>query len=174
MISQAKVSVVKESNQRNHLPTEKTAMHHHQSIKKELTWWGFSVLSRMKLQVGGRRRRWRCVSLSLSLLCVAVVVVVWSDTLKNPRVYVQNVSVCTGNTSTCPLQPNRPLVPSTCRWARLPTHRQKEPHQVCCPCSRAHLGRVATACVSPPKRLGCLHGLAHASKTWVLCGGKPF
>ena len=26
---------------------------------------------------------------------------VWGDTLKNTRVYVQNVSVCTGNTSTC-------------------------------------------------------------------------
>ena len=64
------------------------------------------MLSRMKLQVGCRRRcRWRCVS--LSLLCVAVVVVEWGDTLKNP-VYVQNVPVCTGNTSTCPLWPNRP------------------------------------------------------------------
>ena len=49
-------------------------MHHHQSIKKGLSVnpccvWdlvGFSVLSRMKLQVGCRRHcRWRCVSLSL-------------------------------------------------------------------------------------------------------------
>ena len=48
----------------------------------------------MKLQVD-------CVSLSLSL-CVAVAVVVvvvcvcgavWGDTLKNPRVYIQNVPV---------------------------------------------------------------------------------
>ena len=50
------------------------------------------------------------LSLLLSLLCVTVVVVVvvvsvcavWcGDTLKIPRVYVQNVPVCTGNTSTC-------------------------------------------------------------------------
>ena len=39
------------------------------------------------------------------------------------------------------------LVPSTCRWARLATHRHKEPHKVCCPCSRAHHGRAPTACV---------------------------
>ena len=28
---------------------------------------------------------------------------------------------------------------------------------MCSPCSRAHLGRVTAACVSSPKRLGCLH-----------------
>ena len=33
-------------------------------------------------------------------------------------------------------------------------------HSVCTPCSRAHFGRVTTACVSSPKRLGCLHSLA--------------
>ena len=47
-------------------------MHHHQSIKKEL-----SVCCR-------RRCRWRCVSLSLSLSLCAAVVVVWGDTLRTP------------------------------------------------------------------------------------------
>ena len=37
------------------------------------------------------------------------------------------------------------------------------PHSVCRPCSRAHFGRVPTACVSSPKRLGCLPWLAHAA-----------
>ena len=57
----------------------------------------------------------------------------------------------------------RVLVSSTCRWARLATHRHKVPHQMCIPCSRVHLGRVPTACVSSPKRLGSLHRLAHAA-----------
>ena len=37
-------------------------------------------------------------------------------------------------------------------------------------CSRAHFGRVTTACVSSPKRRGSLHRLAHCSKTWTLLG----
>ena len=43
---------------------------------------------------------------------------------------------------------------STCRWARLATHRHIGPHFVCIPCSHAHLGLFTTACVSAPKRLG--------------------
>ena len=51
--------------------------------------------------------------MSSSLLCVVVVVVVvvvcvcglvcgvWRDTLKTPHMYIPNVPVCTGNTSTC-------------------------------------------------------------------------
>ena len=54
------------------------------------------------------------------------------------------------------------FVPSTCRWARLSTHRHNGPHQVCSPCSLAHLGRATTACVSSPERRGSLHGLSHA------------
>ena len=52
---------------------------------------------------------------------------------------------------------------STCRWARVATHRRIGPHLVCIPCSHAHFGRTTTACVSSPKRLGCLHWLAHAA-----------
>ena len=56
----------------------------------------------MKLQVGcRRRRRRRCVSLSLSKLCMAVVVVVWRDTLKTSVCMFKKVPVCTGNMSTC-------------------------------------------------------------------------
>ena len=40
---------------------------------------------------------------------------------------------------------------STCRWARLETHRHNGPHQVRGPCSRGHGGRVATARVSSPR-----------------------
>ena len=36
-------------------------------------------------------------------------------------------------------------------------------HSMCIPCSYAHFGRATTACVSSPKRLGCLHWLAHAA-----------
>ena len=43
------------------------------------------------------------------------------------------------------------LVSSTCRWARLATHRHEEPHFVCIPCSRAHFCRGPTACGSSPK-----------------------
>ena len=52
---------------------------------------------------------------------------------------------------------------STCRWARLATHRRSGPHFVCIPCSHAHFGRATTACVSSPKRRGSLHRLAHAA-----------
>ena len=41
----------------------------------------------------------------------------------------------------------RVLVSSTYRWAR-PATRRRGPHEVCCPCSHAHFGRVTTACVS--------------------------
>ena len=34
---------------------------------------------------------------------------------------------------------------------------------MCCPCSLSHFVRLTTACVSSPKRLGCLHWLAHAA-----------
>ena len=37
------------------------------------------------------------------------------------------------------------------------------PRSVCNPCSRAQFGRATTACVSSPKRLSSLHGLAHAA-----------
>ena len=40
---------------------------------------------------------------------------------------------------------------STCRWARLATHRHNGPHQVRGPCSRGHGGCVATARVSSPR-----------------------
>ena len=50
---------------------------------------------------------------------------------------------------------------STYRLARITTHRRREPHSVCCPCSHAHFGRLTTACVSSPKRLGCLRWLTH-------------
>ena len=36
-------------------------------------------------------------------------------------------------------------------------------HSVCTPCSRTDFGRVTTACVSSPKRLGSVHWLAHAA-----------
>ena len=36
---------------------------------------------------------------------------------------------------------------STCRWARLATHRHSGPHSVCILCSCAHFGRVTIACV---------------------------
>ena len=39
----------------------------------------------------------------------------------------------------------------------------EEPLSMCSSCSRAHLGRVTTACVSSPKRRGSLHKLAHAA-----------
>ena len=55
------------------------------------------------------------------------------------------------------------LCSSTCPWARLATHRRIGSHFVCLPCSHAHFGRATTACVSSPKRLGCLHELAHAA-----------
>ena len=58
----------------------------------------------------------------------------------------------------------RVLVSSTCRLARLATHRRTRPHLVCIPCSYAHFGRVTTACVSWPRRLGCLHWLAPAAR----------
>ena len=41
----------------------------------------------------------------------------------------------------------RVLVSSTYRWA-IPATRRRGPHEVCCPCSHAHFGRVTTACVS--------------------------
>ena len=44
----------------------------------------------------------------------------------------------------------RPCV-STCRWARLATHRHIGPHFVCISCSHAHLARATTACVSSPR-----------------------
>ena len=94
-------------------PTEKTAMQHHQSNKKELsvnpccvwTWWNFSVLSRLELQVG-----WLCVVV-VSVVALVVVcgcgcgcgcgVWLWGDTLKNPcvrskrrRVYRQHLYMC--------------------------------------------------------------------------------
>ena len=53
---------------------------------------------------------------------------------------------------------------STCRQANFSTHRHSGPHFVCNPCSCAHFGRVTAACVSSPKRLGCLHWLAHAAR----------
>ena len=56
------------------------------------------------------------------------------------------------------------LVPSTYRWDRLATHRHWGPHSVCIPYSHAHFGRATAACVSSPKRLGCLHRLAHAAR----------
>ena len=43
-----------------------------------------------------------------------------------------------------------------------PTHRRIGPHFACIPCSHARFGSASTACVSSPKRLGCLHGLAKA------------
>ena len=70
------------------------------------------------------------------------------------------------------------LVPSTCRWARLATHRHNGPHQVCSPCSLAHLGRTTTACVSSPERRGSLHRLSTCSVTWTFFWaphlGAPF
>ena len=45
-------------------------------------------------------------------------------------------------------------------------------HSVCTPCTRAHFGRVTTACVSSPKRLGCLHWLAHAAGHEHLLGAS--
>ena len=39
---------------------------------------------------------------------------------------------------------------STCRWARLATHRRNGPHSVCSPRSDAHFGSVPTVCVSSP------------------------
>ena len=46
------------------------------------------------------------------------------------------------------------LAASWCRArvdrARLTTHRRRGQHTVCIPCSRAHFGRLTTACVSPP------------------------
>ena len=40
-------------------------------------------------------------------------------------------------------------------------------HSVCTPCSRAHFGRVTTACVSSPKRLGLSPLARTCSRTWI-------
>ena len=53
---------------------------------------------------------------------------------------------------------------SSCRWATLATHRHSGPHTECGPCTHAHFGCATTARVSPPKRRGSLHGLAHAAR----------
>ena len=58
----------------------------------------------------------------------------------------------------------RVVVSSTFRWATLATRRREEPHYVCSRCGSAHFGRVATACVSSPQRLGCFHWLAHTAR----------
>ena len=42
------------------------------------------------------------------------------------------------------------------RWARLQPTRTGD-HTLCDRALHAHFGRVTTACVSSPKRLGCLH-----------------
>ena len=47
---------------------------------------------------------------------------------------------------TCP----RPCS-STCRWARLATHRHTGTTQLRSPCSHAHFGRATAACVSSPR-----------------------
>ena len=61
-------------------------------------------------------------------MVVAVIVVcvcgvlccgVWGDTLKTPRVYIQNVSVCTGNTSTCVATCGRG---GTATWNQVPVN----------------------------------------------------
>ena len=44
----------------------------------------------------------------------------------------------------------------------LANHRETGSHFVCGPCSRAHIGRATTACVSSPMDWGSLHRLAHA------------
>ena len=46
-------------------------------------------------------------------------------------------------------------------------------HSMCIPCSYAHFRRVPTACVSSPKRLGCLHKLAHAAGHGVFISLAP-
>ena len=102
--------LVKGSNQTSHSTNKKTAMHHH--TENEERAFNLSILA-VSGTAGFVRVESKeaagCVSLSLSLLCVTVVVIVvvvsvcavWcGDTLKKPRVYVQNVSVCTGNRST--------------------------------------------------------------------------
>ena len=97
MIQQAKVSVVKGSDQTNHFTNRKrpctTTENEERAICQSLLCLdlvAFSVMSRMQLQVG-------CVSLSLSLLCVVVVVVVvcvvcgvWGTYAEKTHVYVQN------------------------------------------------------------------------------------
>ena len=55
--------------------------------------------------------------------------------------------------------------PSTYRWARLATHRRR-PHSVGNPCSRSHLGRFSTACVSSTET-GQSPLARTCSRTWV-------
>ena len=63
---------------------------------------------------------------------------------------------------------------STCRWARLATHRHSGPHFVCIPCSHTHFGRGTTACVSSPRRRSSLHWLAHAARHGDVFGASTF